>query len=310
MIIAMTGPTGSGKSLSSVKYHLLPALKKGRHVYTNITGLNPMMLGFVLGMHTYEVKRLLHYVDIQKDLKSLDDVVLDLSKNLNSILILDECHLWLTGSDYKKLENFRVFLSLHRKGGFDVVLITQHVNDLWDPIINRIHETHVFDRGKLGIKTQYYEHIFAGADINRKPMATHHRRDDKRIYNLYQSRDQGSEETLSYLSIWSNKSFVIRVVFIGFALTFIAGFFLTHGIFGDMAKTETKLESAPRMEAGKTVIYVRYVSCDLTSCRGVLPDGSSTLLPVDYESGKYPFTVRRVPHGQKVNSVPAVLPGN
>lgn len=47
MIIAYTGLPGGGKSLSALDDYILPALRAGRHVFSNIVGLDPLRLSLI-----------------------------------------------------------------------------------------------------------------------------------------------------------------------------------------------------------------------------------------------------------------------
>lgn len=300
MILAYTGRPGAGKTLSALEDYILTCLKAGRHVFTNITGLCSIRIAQYLKTTTPNIRRLLHdWSKMDWNTDSLDVLLSELSKYKEAVLVLDECHIWLGPDMNAKLRQVKIFFSLHRKGAFDIVLITQHIDDIWKPLMVRIEETHVFERGKKGFRTQYTEYIFFGSNITANPVNTVSRYDNKKLYTVYASREEGTTERLNYLSIWANKKLIFYVGFSFFGMIVVLYLFLTKGLFGWASnEPSTQLVDAPRMEAGKNVVYVRYVSCDLTTCRGVQPDGSIIVLPIDYDSGKYPFTVRRVPRAK------------
>lgn len=315
MIIAYTGRPGAGKTLSALEDYVLTALKEGRHVFTNIRGLCSIRIAAYLRRSTPSVRRLLHdYSKMDWTHDNLNSLLAELKKYREAVLVLDECHIWLSPDMHASLGQMRIFLSLHRHGAFDVIIITQHILDIWPPLMRRIEETHVFERGKKGFRTVYDEHIYFGSRVDDtvKPVTTKSRKNNTRMYSLYMSRDEGTEEKMEYMSIWANKKLVFYVGFSFVGTIVVLYLFLTKGLFGwatSHHETAAKLEAAPRIEAGKNVVYVRYVSCDLTSCRATQPDGSILVLPVDYESGRYPFVVRRVPRGTKTSVIGSALGG-
>ena len=57
MIYAICGTPGSFKSCYAVQNFILPALKKGRKVYTNIEGLSPSHIATYYDMDPIEVEQ-------------------------------------------------------------------------------------------------------------------------------------------------------------------------------------------------------------------------------------------------------------
>ena len=323
MIIAYTGLPGSGKSLSAVSDYVLPQLRKERHVFCNISGLDPMRIAARLEVTTSEVNRCLHrfamafddglardrgdhwavrpdgsryYANSEGLLRLLEEVM---SKK-EAVLILDECHEYLCPENWKLLRPFLKYLSMARHYGHDIVLVTQHVSDIWEPLRNRIHETHDFTRGLLGFRSQYRETVYHGWNVHSHSNHTRQRVNDKTVYSLYSSHDGGAKEHMKYMSVWQNKKLLFYLFLIVFFFSFSA-VFLWRGLAfyrGSAAPSPSpSAVRAPEHSLGSNVIYVKYVVCGAFDCKAVRPDGTVLTLPLDYASGRYPLEVRKyAPH--------------
>jgi len=400
MIYAYTGLPGSGKTLSSLAL-LLSELRKGRHVFTNIVGLDPIMISYVLSKkvkddhHSFNlsyVEKHLHRftleygVDVgvpsadgngnadanvpvtlnrfapvqnaafarrklgalnanestsvskappvdKKPVVSLDNVyrvkrksgitnyynveglsllIKDVMSYNETVVILDECHEYLNPENFAVLRPFVKYISMARHYGHDLILITQHINDIWGPIQKRVHETHDFFRGQLGIRTQYKEKVYYGSNVLTSPGYIRQRTDDKSLYKLYKSHDNGAKEHLQYISIWKSGKFVALLVFLALLILFFA-----HGLGSSSAYVDrvvydkgkkVAVDSVHRYSRAENVIYVKYVVCGDFDCKATRPDGTTITLPLDYASGRYPLEVRK--YVQNVNSYPvAPVPG-
>jgi len=307
VIIAYTGPGGSGKSLSALDDYVLPELRRGRHVFCNISGLDPLMISWKLStrdniVSTRYVNRYLHrfsmsfsddeapltrifkkrlsdgsfyYANMEGLSLLLAEVMSFKVKGEEPVVIIDECHEYLNSSYWKTLEPFKRYVSMCRHYGHDLVLITQHISDVWEPLLKRVHETHDFSRGKSGFRTQYQEHVYYGSNILKEPAYTRQRFNDKSLYALYRSRDDGAEEHLSYVSIWRNKKVVAFIVGIPL-LIFFGVWNIKDGIFPDANKKPSSSSSSAEVSdfsrhfSGSNVIYVKYVTCELSLKKSIL----------------------------------------
>jgi zona occludens toxin (predicted ATPase) len=334
MIIAYTGLPGGGKSLSALQDYVLPQLRKERHVFCNIVGLDPMCISMKLGVTTSDVNRFLHRFSLSfnddsargnkehcvmnedgsmyyANAEGLDGLVCDVMVYRESVLIIDECHEYLSPSNYVYLASFKQYLSMARHYGHDVVLITQHISDIWEPLRNRIHETHNFARGVLGFRTQYRESVYYGSNILKDPGYTRQRINDKSLYRLYRSHDGGAKEHLGYISIWKNKKFVSYLLLFLVLVSYGGYTIFSKGIFGDLDKKAETAAPAPEHSAVSNVVYVKYVVCGAYDCKATRPDGTTLTLPLDYASGRYPIEIRRYGNAQGNASIfnPAGIPG-
>jgi zona occludens toxin (predicted ATPase) len=333
MIIAYTGLPGGGKSLSAIADYVLPELRRGRHVFCNIAGLSPLMVAAKLSskgnvVSTSYVNFYLHRFSVSfnddeaADLKSFRRVLGDGSvcyfnmeglviligevmsyneKGSEPVVILDECHEYLAPENWRALRPFASYVSMARHYGHDLVLITQHIGDIWEPLQRRVHETHDFVRGRLGLRSQYMERVYHGCNIYVPPGYTRSRFNDKGLYALYSSHDCGAKEHLGYISIWKNRKLVALVLLAVFLFSFSA-YGLRDGLFGGyrraLGSSSSAASMAPEYSLNANVIFVKYVVCGSFDCRATRPDGSVLILPLDYNSGRYPLEVRKyVPSG-------------
>jgi zona occludens toxin len=316
MIIAYTGLPGGGKSLSALQDYVLPQLRKERHVFCNIVGLDPMRIAARLNVTTSEVNRYLHCFslsfndDIARDEKrfctlnedgsmyyataeGLEYLICDVMVYREAVLVLDECHEYLAPENWKVLRSFHRYMSMARHYGHDVVLITQHITDIWEPLRHRVHETHNFTRGMLGFKTHYKESVYHGWNVFLESGYSKSRLNDKSLYSLYSSHDGGAKERIGYSSIWRNKKLVAGFLFVFLCFSFAGYSLLTRGLFGNASKGVKSSVPAPELSRNDNVVYVKYVVCGSFDCKATRPDGTVLTLPLDYASGRYPIEIRR-----------------
>jgi len=332
MIYAFTGLPGGGKSLTSLADFVIPELMRGRHVFCNIVGLVPLLVGWKISssdkifttsyvnryLHRFSMSfddehaaaskefrkclpgGIVHYANAEGLSLLIDDVLSFNVVGEEPVVIIDECHEYFNSANWKYLRPFSRYISMARHYGHDLILITQHVTDVWDPLLKRVHETHDFVRGQLGFRTQYKEIVYHGSNILQTPAYTRKRFNDKSLYSVYKSREKGAKEHMGYISIWQNRKFLF-LLFTPIVLLLVGFFFLSDGLFPDAQKKSSPPPSspvsvdspAPEFSQNTNVIYVKYVVCGSFDCKATRPDGSVLTLPLDYNSGKYPIEVRK-----------------
>jgi len=383
MVYAYVGLPGSGKTLSSLAL-LLSELRACRHVFTNISGLNPFLIVHALnrgakrGMeyNLTHVDKFLHRFTLSYDVlvdgalpdgnaapvpvpavspayrsvssarrsgvspasapspvpamnvnpsrvlvsdpkkyrivrksgitdyynsEGLSLLIKDVMGCNETVVILDECHEYLNPENFNALRPFVKYISMARHYGHDLILITQHITDIWGPIHKRVHETHEFFRGQLGIRTHYKERVYYGSNVLASPGYVRQRKDDKSLYCIYQSHVGGVKEHMPYMSLWKNG----RILFLGFVFlcVFVMLAFVAPRAFAFISGKANPVpvavaDSVSRYSHNDNVVYVKYVVCGHYDCKATRPDGSIVTLPLDYASGRYPLEVRKyVPQG-------------
>ncbi len=134
MIYAICGRPRSGKSYESVVFHIIPAVKSGRKVITNVT----LNLDWFVKVFGEQVKELIQVVDGQlneygrldrpfSQFEHYQDEWRD-ENNRGPLFIVDEAHMVLPNKqlDSKILE----FYSLHGHYGIDIILLTQDLRKI------------------------------------------------------------------------------------------------------------------------------------------------------------------------------------
>jgi adenosyl cobinamide kinase/adenosyl cobinamide phosphate guanylyltransferase len=161
VIYAVTGAPGSGKSFYTVR-KIAESLARGKCVATNATLLpgwserlaksNPITRlrpgGVVSRGADYQDR--LHYTN---DLAELFSIKLAGKGEGRGVAVLDESHEWLNNRTWKDddRQEINAWFAEHRKRGWDVYLITQHLDSIDKQVRDRI-EFHIRLRNLRNLK--------------------------------------------------------------------------------------------------------------------------------------------------------------
>lgn len=143
MIYIYTGKIGDGKSYHVVKNELIPAVKAGRPVLTNLD-IGPehiRAIAFECGLSPAQVKITVVDGERLKEMLQLDENDKE-GKHLpiekQTLIIVDEAQKLWRAREYKETSNnFLFLLEWHRHLGLDVVFISQDVGQM-DKAIGRL----------------------------------------------------------------------------------------------------------------------------------------------------------------------------
>jgi len=205
MICLITGVPGSGKSLALTKRFIIPALKKGRRIYTNIDGLNDsapnpyiLALSFASGVPPEDVEKLI----FKFPSKDFNKVLMDMPAS--AIAIIDEAQIFWNARDFASDKNKEVlpYFQKHRHYGHDVILATQHFEQL-DSGIRRLAEVHYrLKRLKnVGLSKVIKVSVFnQGISIEGKPVAHEAWSIDRSIFGCYKSYENNKIAEVKYKS--------------------------------------------------------------------------------------------------------------
>ncbi|GER94664.1 hypothetical protein A45J_2428 [hot springs metagenome] len=167
MISLYYGKIGDGKTYHVVANELLPAIQKGRKVYTNIDGLNIKYICMFLGILEKDLN-LVYFEDnnLIKELLQIepgDKEGLSLKIEKGSIIIIDEAQMIWDAREFKDTKKgFLTLLEYHRHFGLDFVFITQNPKRLETSITRLSNEAYqVKNLGFLGgfLKGRYVIHV-------------------------------------------------------------------------------------------------------------------------------------------------------
>lgn len=258
MIYAICGTPGSFKSCYACEKFIIPALKSGREVYTNIEGLNPLYIATLFDLDPIEVDRLLHVLgrvydddgtwheDRDKIRKFYDELP------INAIAIIDEAQNYFSSRDFK--EGFSAdlipWLTKHRHLGNDVVWITQNVESVDITFRRNTHLTHAMRRAEnIGMKNAAFDYIFDRADLERRHLARKLYKPNPNIFKIYSSyqTEEVVEKRKSY-NVFLRSPFVwlMIIVAIWVIYTFASGSFERKVLHS--SKSEKPSQSAVSVE--------------------------------------------------------------
>jgi len=205
MIFLVTGVPGSGKSLALVKRYIIPALRRGRMIFTNIDGLNDELpnpcvfqLSFASGIPPEDVEKLIFPIPA----KGYNKVLMDMPAK--AIAIVDEAQVFWNSRDFGTTNNKEIlpYFQKHRHYGHDIVLATQHFEQL-DSGIRRLSECHYrLKRMKnFGMSNAINVGVFnQGLTIVGKPVATEVWKIDRSIFGCYKSYENDKIAEVKYKS--------------------------------------------------------------------------------------------------------------
>jgi len=189
MIVGFVGTPGSGKTYEAVK-KIIFNLRKGRHVYTNIDGMDNgpchEMIKGLCGFDDYEFDKHFHFL-------SKDEVpkFWEIARH-GSFIVLDEIHKVFNCRDWQSAKNnsFADWASTHRHYGYDLVLITQDMEKVEKQIRSLLEWTYVFRRVNFfggAVQKKYLCYSFSGDDTHGKPLSTNVRTYEDQYFRCYKS---------------------------------------------------------------------------------------------------------------------------
>lgn len=268
-INGISGRPGSGKSYEAVIRHILPALKDGRMVVTNIPLNVDWFCQFVGehcrhlivqidgGFHNYGGKR--YFSDAEHFLRYQE---WRNEKNQGVYFIVDECHLPMprtagAGDDRVTTQKeLKEYLSMHRHYGHDILLLTQNFRKVDRDVVDMV-QTCYFTT-KLSFLGKDDEYVCKVADgVSRNIVTTHHREYEQKYFGAYQShtKSEGSVQEAGTVDIpawyqrWYNiGAIIMAVLFVGLMI---------KGFSGDDPKpAPKKQQQAPQTALAQNAVPV------------------------------------------------------
>ncbi|WP_420833703.1 zonular occludens toxin domain-containing protein [Vibrio furnissii] len=248
MIYAIVGRPRSGKSYESVVYHIIPAVKAGRKVITNV----PLNIDWFVKLFGPEVKSLIQVVDGKlNEFGKLDrpfskfehyqDEWRD-DQNRGPLYVIDEAHMVLPNRnlDAAILE----FYSLHGHYGLDIILLTQNLRKVHRDIKDMIELTYYCAKNTaFGSDKTYTKKVRIGATT--EVINEEQRKYNSSYYPAYQSHTQSKGSVAEAMAnditpIWKRWPFLGAALLVPLGLSIFA-FALSKG---DKAETVTPAPAA------------------------------------------------------------------
>lgn len=259
MIYAICGTPGSFKSCYAVQNFVLPALKKGRKVFTNIEGLSPTHIATYFDLDPIEVEQNLQilgrvYDDDgtwHEDRDRIRRFYEDLP--INALVIIDEAQNYFSSRDFK--EGFSAdlipWLTKHRHLGNDVVWITQNIESVDITFRRNTHLTYALRRAEnLGMKNAAFNYIFDRADLDRRHLARKLYRPDPIIFKLYSSyQEKDVKENRKSYNVFLRSPFawLFIAVLIWVIYTFVSGN-IKRNLFSPGSRMQKNVEKVEKVE--------------------------------------------------------------
>jgi zona occludens toxin len=181
------GPPGSGKSYHVVKEVIIPNLKDGRKILTNL----PVKLD-VMASLIPELK----YVRNMDLIKMIsDDEIRDIHKIVahetytGYLIIIDEAHNYWPSGDAIRNKDFKKWYTEHRHFFQDIVIVTQAYENVHKFISSLMDARFQYSKNDdLGFSNSYNEDYYAGRS-KKKPVRSMHNYDSF-YFQFYHSHSQ------------------------------------------------------------------------------------------------------------------------
>ena len=265
-ITLIKGRPGAGKSYECVVHHILPSLKEGRKVVTNIP-LNIDHFVLVLGERVRQLIEVVpfdfdgghRFLSDPDDYKKYEDWRNE--KEQGVLFVLDECHLLFPLSGRGKAQTDLAerqieFFSGHRHWGFDFIFLTQS-----DRKINRLLREdieiciEVRKNRAIGDKS-YRRYVFYYGDGKKSGLIEQGSREyEAKFYPFYKShtKSQGevTEASIKDMKKW-HQHWAIRIPLFVLAIGIVFSFKNVSHVLSDHDKpSEPTVQSKPVSNANQ-----------------------------------------------------------
>jgi len=201
MIYLYYGKIGDGKTYHVMYNELLPAVRDGRKIYTNIDDLDQRHIRMLTGVDPQIVNVATH-----DEFKSLMECDPNDKKGENlkidhgSLVIIDEAQLIWDARDFRATsKKFLTLLEYHRHFGLDLVFITQNPKRLEASVTRLANNSYqVKNLGFIakGLKNRYVLHI-RQTPFDRDIVATMRGKFHKPVFACYRSAVAGRNTKVS-----------------------------------------------------------------------------------------------------------------
>lgn len=223
MIVFHEGLPGSGKSYEACVMHIIPALKAGRDVLTNINGINHKKFAELTGIPLPIVQKQLICIahpecdDEEQRLELVKADLLEKTKK-DSLVVIDEIQDIHPTKRQPLSPEWSKYIASHRHEGLDIVLMGQDRRDVHPIWRRRIQRLLTFNKLQaVGADSSYrWVCLEATSPEKFKEVSSGIRRYEKQYFGLYLSHTQGTQNKSVYkddrANILKNKKVQFAVV--------------------------------------------------------------------------------------------------
>jgi zona occludens toxin len=244
------GLPGAGKSYEACVQHILPALKAGRQVVTNIRGINWAMFGKLLDEPEEYIRLLLTYIEpAEQDGESTDiqRCINDFANNTpdNAMVVWDEIQDYCPSGNYKMPINQQKFWTEHRHRGLEIVIMGQDRDDVHKLIRGRIEDVVYFLKLKAvgrpnQSKWQHFEKQSKGKFVM---IGSGVRTYDSQYFGLYMTARREGVQKSVYTTGTSNVLKNSRMLSMGVPAVFIAAVYAVFHLYGFFHPTPKNMDT-------------------------------------------------------------------
>lgn len=199
MIIFHEGMPRSGKSYAAMKDHIIPALSKGRIVYSRLDGIEHKQIAELAGIEEDRCRELLLPLTEEQCLKLPEQ---QFAKD--SLIVIDEAQNYWQAGRAKLAPELLKWIAEHGHHGHDVLLMGQLLKDVHSSWMNRVNRKVTFIKKDVVGKANEYKWImYHGAPDNRgnvkfREVSRGDEKYDDRYFGTYKSHSEGTENKATY----------------------------------------------------------------------------------------------------------------
>ena len=259
------GLPGAGKSYEACVYHILPALKAGRQVITNIRGVNWDKFADLLDEPVEYVRMLLLYIEPAEqdgeaaDIERVKNEFADRTPD-NAMIVWDEIQDYFPSGNYKLPLNQQKFWTEHRHRGLEIVIMGQDRDDVHKIIRSRIEDIVYFLKLQaVGRPNQYkWEQLQKQAKGRFVKIGSGVRSYDSKYFGLYSSVRREGVGTGVYQTGRTNVLKNSRALAMGVPAAFVlAGYAVFHliGFFGGSGPVNSEPATKVTVAKAAPVVY-------------------------------------------------------
>lgn len=233
------GLPGAGKSYEACVYHILPAIKAGRQVITNIRGVNWDKFAELSGEPVEYVKMLLLYIEPAEqdgeaaELERVKNEFADRTPD-NAMIVWDEIQDYFPSGNYKLPINQQKFWTEHRHRGLEIVIMGQDRDDVHKIIRSRIEDIVYFLKlTAVGQPDRYkWEQLQKQAKGRFVKIGSGVRSYEKKYFGLYMSVRREGVKTNVYQTGRTNVLANSKALVWGVPFAFVAAIYGGFHVYG------------------------------------------------------------------------------
>ena len=233
------GLPGAGKSYEACVFHILPALKSGRQVVTNIRGVNWEKFAELLDEPVEYVRMLLIYIEPAEqdgEAAEIERVKNDFADKTpdNAMIVWDEVQDYFPSGNYKLPINQQKFWTEHRHRGLEIVIMGQDRDDVHKIIRSRIEDIVYFLKLQaVGRPNQYkWEQLQKQSKGRFVKIGSGVRSYEPKYFGLYASVRRDSVKKTVYQTSRSNVLANSKALTMGVPLAFAAAIYGVYHLYG------------------------------------------------------------------------------